>query len=169
MRRRELRENRLTKTQDFWQKLLQPVLHELSKGRTVPELALAITLGTAWGMFPVIGTSTVILLLLTSLLRLNHPAVQLFNYLLYPLQILLLIPFVKIGYMLSPEKFPGVTIETVREIFDESWSDAVISLADILLHGILGWFVVVIPLSFVIYVSFKGILRKYQSVKKNII
>ncbi len=151
----------------FWSGLLQPVLLELKKGRSVPELALAITMGAAWGVFPVIGTSTVILILLTSLLRLNHPTVQVFNYLVYPLQVLFLIPFVRIGYLLSPGKFPGLTIEAVRDIFDDSWRGAIMSLADILLHGILGWFVVILPLSLAIYHIFRLLLKKYKHLKKN--
>jgi hypothetical protein len=48
-------------------------------------------------IFPVLGTTTVLCLIAALVFRLNLPAVQLVNILVYPLWFALLIPFVRVG------------------------------------------------------------------------
>lgn len=150
----------------FWKRILKPIINELNHGKTIPELSLAVTLGVLWGMFPVIGTTTVILAIITFVLRLNHPAVQLFNYLVYPFQILFIIPFVRIGYWLSPKRFPGISADYIKDMFDDGWADAIKHLAEILYHGILGWAVVMIPLSVGIYYLARWLMKAFVDRRK---
>lgn len=49
------------------------------------------------GIFPVIGTTTMLCLVVSLGLRLNPVAIQLTNWLVYPAQLLLIIPFVTLG------------------------------------------------------------------------
>ena len=49
------------------------------------------------GVFPVLGLTTLLCALVALVLRLNQPAIQLVNYLMYPLQLALIVPFLKAG------------------------------------------------------------------------
>src|ERR1035437_6191957 len=49
------------------------------------------------GIFPVLGTTSLLCLIAALLFRLNLAAVQLVNILVYPLWFALLIPFVRVG------------------------------------------------------------------------
>jgi uncharacterized protein (DUF2062 family) len=69
----------------------------LGQGISPRRLALTLALGFAIGCFPVVGIPTAICALLALALRLNLPAIQAANYIVMPLQFLLIVPFVRLG------------------------------------------------------------------------
>jgi uncharacterized protein (DUF2062 family) len=60
-------------------------------------LAWSVAAGLALGVFPMLGATTLLCIGVAFAFRLNQPAMQLVNYLAYPLQLALLIPFIRIG------------------------------------------------------------------------
>jgi uncharacterized protein (DUF2062 family) len=83
---------------DFLQKrLVRPILQLLTQGITPEKIALSLAFGIMLGIFPVVGTTTLLCLVAALLFRLNVPAVQLVNFLVYPLWVALLIPFIRLG------------------------------------------------------------------------
>ncbi len=81
----------------FHRRIALPILDLLRQGVKPEKLALSIALGAALGVFPVLGTTTALCALAVLLLRLNLPAIQVVNYLVYPAQLALLIPFFRLG------------------------------------------------------------------------
>jgi uncharacterized protein (DUF2062 family) len=81
-------------------KVVEPIKAQLLQGVSPGKLALALSLGVVVGVFPVLGTTTVLCALAAFALKLNQPAIQVANYLAYPLQLLLFIPFFQSGAML---------------------------------------------------------------------
>src|ERR1700683_963977 len=69
----------------------------LSLGISPRRLALTLALGFAVGCIPVIGIPTVLCAALALGLRLNLPAIQAANYAAMPLQLILIVPFVRLG------------------------------------------------------------------------
>lgn len=69
----------------------------LRQGMSPQRLALTIALGFAIGCIPVIGIPTVLCAAIAVMLRLNLPAIQAANYAAMPLQILLIVPFIRLG------------------------------------------------------------------------
>jgi uncharacterized protein (DUF2062 family) len=69
----------------------------LSQGISPTRLALTLALGFAIGCIPVIGIPTVLCAALALGLRLNLPAIQAANYAAMPLQLALIVPFVRMG------------------------------------------------------------------------
>ncbi|HSC46845.1 MAG TPA: DUF2062 domain-containing protein, partial [Gammaproteobacteria bacterium] len=92
-RRLSLKDNRVTRL----------ILELLSQGITPHKLALAVVLGVLLGITPVLGTTIVSCTMAALMLGLNLPLIQLANNLVYPLQLLLLIPFVQAGQRLFRE------------------------------------------------------------------
>jgi uncharacterized protein (DUF2062 family) len=78
-------------------RLLRPILQLLTQGVTPEKIALSLAFGIMLGVFPVLGTTTLLCLLAAVLFRLNLPAVQLVNFLVYPLWFALLLPFARLG------------------------------------------------------------------------
>jgi uncharacterized protein (DUF2062 family) len=72
----------------------------LRQGMSPRRLALTLALGFAVGCIPVVGLPTLLCLALAFALRLNLPAIQVANYLAMPLQLLLIVPFVRLGELL---------------------------------------------------------------------
>ncbi len=69
----------------------------LRQGISPRRLALTLALGFAIGCLPVIGIPTALCLLVALVLRLNLPAIQAANYAAMPLQLALILPFVRLG------------------------------------------------------------------------
>jgi uncharacterized protein (DUF2062 family) len=82
----------------FWQRrLIQPLTDLLTQGITREKIAWSLALGIVLGVFPVLGSTTVLCALAAALLGLNLPAIQLVNFLVYPLQFALIVPFMRLG------------------------------------------------------------------------
>jgi uncharacterized protein (DUF2062 family) len=64
-------------------------------GATPEKLAWSIAVGLLIGINPVIGTTTILCLAIAFVFRLNVPASQLGNHVVYPLQLILVIPFIR--------------------------------------------------------------------------
>jgi uncharacterized protein (DUF2062 family) len=69
----------------------------LRQGISPRRLALTLALGFAIGCLPVVGIPTVVCAALAIALRLNLPAIQAANYAVMPLQLVLIVPFVRLG------------------------------------------------------------------------
>ena len=73
-------------------------VRDLLLGGVSPEkIALSFALGLALGIIPALGWTTLLCAGAAWAFRLNLPAIQLVNYLAYPLQIALLVPFLQLG------------------------------------------------------------------------
>lgn len=69
----------------------------LRAGVSPRRLALTLALGFAVGCIPIIGIPTLLCAALAILLRLNLPVIQAANYVVMPLQLLLIVPLVRFG------------------------------------------------------------------------
>ena len=137
---------------DFLQRrLITPLLALLRQGVSPRELALSVALGTTLGLIPVLGVSTALCALVALLLRLNLPAIQLVNYLLTPLQLILIIPLLRFGELLAgAPRFP-VTLESGLELLSRGAINAIRLLATAIMHATLGWLVLAPLLAFALY------------------
>jgi uncharacterized protein (DUF2062 family) len=77
--------------------LAAPVLRMLRHGASPRRLAWSLALGIMIGINPVIGSATLAALAVAHLLKLNHTATQIGVQGAYPLQLLLLLPFLRAG------------------------------------------------------------------------
>ena len=83
----------------------------LSQGISPSRLALTLAIGFAVGCIPVVGIPTVLCVGLAVALRLNLPAIQAANYLAMPLQLALIVPFVRMGgWIVSARPAPGALL-----------------------------------------------------------
>jgi len=81
----------------FRRRVRGPLEAQLRQGLSPEGLAWSVAVGLALGIFPVLGTTTILCLLAGQLFRLNQPTLQLANYLAYPLQLVLILPFIRRG------------------------------------------------------------------------
>jgi uncharacterized protein (DUF2062 family) len=128
---------------DFLQRrLIAPLLALMRQGVTPRKLALSLALGIVLGLIPVLGVSSVLCALAALTWQLNMPAIQLVNYLLTPLQLLLIIPFLRFGEQLvDAPRFP-VTLESGLALLSHGAIHAITVLATAIAHATLGWILV---------------------------
>ncbi len=79
------------------EKLLNLIKSLLKEGMSLKKISFCIALGIALGIFPVLGTTTLLCTIAAFSLRLNIPVIQVANYGVYPLQLILLAPFYSAG------------------------------------------------------------------------
>jgi len=140
-------------------RLVAPLMALLRQGVTPRELALCLALGTTIGLIPVLGVSTALCALVAMLLKLNMPAIQLVNYLLTPLQLVLIIPLLRFGeHLVGAPRFP-VTLESGMALLSEGVIDAIRILATAIAHATLAWLVIAPLLTFVLFRGLEPVFR----------
>jgi uncharacterized protein (DUF2062 family) len=124
----------------FWhRKAVRPILALLQQGITPEKIALSIALGMMLGVTPVLGSTTILCVVAAAVLRLNLPAIQLVNYLVYPLQLALLVPFIKIGEkMFGGESFPLSLAQILDLVRADTWH-AIVTLWTATMHALAAW------------------------------
>jgi uncharacterized protein (DUF2062 family) len=81
----------------FQRRLVEPILELLRVGCSPRKLAWSLAVGLVIGINPLLGSTTLVCLVIALILRLNLVASQIANHLVYPLQIALFLVFIKIG------------------------------------------------------------------------
>lgn len=144
----------------FRKKIVEPVVELMRQGITPEKIALSISLGIALGVFPVLGTTTVLCALAAVALGLNLPAIQLVNYLVYPLQLALLIPFMKLGGWLFGSRSLGFSLPQVVSLVRTDLRQAIVILWNLTLHAIGAWLILAPLLVLVLNLVLCGVLRR---------
>jgi len=138
--------------QGFWRKkIVQPIVTLLKQGITYQKISLSIAFGITLGIFPLVGTSTLLCMLAAVFFRLNLPAIQLVNYLVYPLQLLLLIPFLRAGALLFGDGRVPFTLNTIVAKFESDWLGTLGLLWESILYAVAVWLLVGPPLTWLMY------------------
>ena len=81
----------------IYRRIALPVLALLRMGATPEKLAWSLAAGLLIGINPILGSTTVLCLALAFVFRLNVAASQLGNHIVYPLELILIIPFIHVA------------------------------------------------------------------------
>jgi uncharacterized protein (DUF2062 family) len=123
----------------FQRRFVRPVVELLRQGVSAEKIGLSIALGVALGVFPELGSTTLLCALAAVALRLNLPAIQIVNYFVYPLQIALLIPFYRLGEKLFRTDQLPLSVPQIYAMIRVSTSGAVRALWTTTWHAIVVW------------------------------
>ncbi len=146
-------------------RLIKPLLAFLQLGLTPEKLALCVAVGVAVGIFPVLGSTTLLCAGIGLIMRLNQPALQTVNFSMYPLQILLLIPFFRLGEKLFQVSPLPITIDEVGVLIQAGVGHAIHVLWDTTMRAIVAWILVAPVVGVVVYFSLLPIFRRAAPVK----
>ena len=120
------------------------------QGVSPQKLALTISLGIFIGTVPILWGSTLICAILAVVFRLNQLSIQAANYLVYPIQIVLIIPFYRIGagiFSWGPSVSPDIFSKGIKN----EWMGNFIPIAVATLKAIAAWFLIASPLVVLLY------------------
>jgi uncharacterized protein (DUF2062 family) len=113
-------------------------------GLSAESAALVLALGVTLGVFPIYGLPTLLCALASLILGVNLPAVQLVNQLVTPLQLAMLVPFVRLGARL------------VGSPHSANWAAG---LGVSALQAVAGWLSIGVPLGMLLYFALVWIFR----------
>jgi len=148
----------------FWRRrVLDPLVGLLAQGLTPERLAVSLAVGFVLGLFPIVGVTTLLCLAAGFAFRLNHLALQLANHLAYPLQVPLVLAFVRLGErLLGAPRVSLDPLELVRH-FERDATGFLREFGLTGLHGILGWSLVAPVLLFALFFSLRPLLRRLDA------
>ncbi|SHG66927.1 Uncharacterized conserved protein, DUF2062 family [Hydrocarboniphaga daqingensis] len=122
----------------LWARSRNVVLEQLRRGITPHQLALTVAVSSALALFPALGTTTLLCLAAGAALRLNHPLMQLVNYLLSGVQLLLILPLWKAGQWLGAPAF-SLSLDEVKARVEAAPWQALADFGGVMLGGIGFW------------------------------
>jgi uncharacterized protein (DUF2062 family) len=148
----------------FWRRRVgDPLVFLLAQGMTPEKLALGLAAGLVFGLFPIVGATTVLCLAAGFAFRLNHVALQLANHLAFPLQLPLIPAFVRLGERLVGA--PRVSFDplTLAHHFQRDAAGFLREFGLTGLHGILGWSLVAPSLLAAAFFVLRPVLRRLDA------
>jgi uncharacterized protein (DUF2062 family) len=153
-------------------RIINPVFTFLKQGISPQKLALTIALGFVIALIPVLGSTTLLCALVAWVFRLNMPAIQLINYLAYPLQFILFLPFIRLGeFIFKAPKMP-FSIPQIYDMFKADLLGAISTLWWTTMHAIVAWLLVSPFVAFLIYFIlhrlFEDAARRIRSKKERL-
>src|ERR1700733_14471812 len=139
--------------------LLEPLLALLRQGISPQRLALCVAIAVVVGNIPILGVSTILCAFIALIFRLNLPAIQLVQAAMAPTQILLIIPFVRLGEWILRLPPQPVSIKEALALMAQGAGYAIVALWDSILHAGLAW-VIVAP--FIVFLFYKVLTPVFE-------
>ena len=117
----------------------EKVLEWLQYGMAPRQLAFTLALGFAIGCIPLLGITTAICALLALMLRLNMPAIQAANWLAMPLQMVLLVPFMRLGQWLFRAESISFNPKLLAAQIEAAPWHVLVQMSGLFGHALLAW------------------------------
>jgi len=143
----------------WWRRwFVTPLVNQLTQGSSPSKLAWTIAAGIVLGVFPIMGSTTLVCLFAGWILKLNQPILHIFKTAVYPLHLALILVFIRLGEMLHgvplisfsiPElvaKFNADPLQFARDFGMAAW------------HGVTAWLLIAPVALFVIKISVLPVL-----------
>lgn len=144
-------------------KYIQPVKKLLMQGTSPKLLALGIAGAFVIGLFPVLGSTTILCAIFAFTFRLNLPLVQLINFSVYPLQLILLVPFMKLGEILFHFEKLKYGFNDIVALVRKDTLHAIMVLWNVTIQAIGAWLIFASIAAIILYFVLFLILKRLRS------
>jgi len=153
----------------LYRKLILPLADLLRQGITPEKIALSLAIGICLGVFPALGSTTALCALAAIVFRLNLPAIQLVNYLVYPLQLALIIPFIRFGEVLFGAPHVSLSLTIIFESIKRSAWQTTKTYWTSGWHAMIAWCLVGPVAIWILYMILAPVLRRLARVSANVV
>jgi uncharacterized protein (DUF2062 family) len=147
-------------------KILIPFKIIPKNGLSSEKLALSFTIGIIGGSFPVIGLTSIVSLLLLMSLKQNFTIVQAMSWIVAPLQLVMIIPFMRFGAIILFKNNLSINLNFIIKAFDPGIWEGLKTIGMIHLYGVLGWVITAIPSGIILYFIFFVLFRYLKKAKQ---
>jgi uncharacterized protein (DUF2062 family) len=144
----------------LYRRLIAPIVALLTQGITPEKIALSLAFGIVLGVFPVLGSTTILCAAAALIFRLNLPAIQLVNYLIYPLQLFFLLPFIRLGEILFRATPLQLSLAQMLAMARADLPHAVATLWLAGVHAMSAWLLIGPPAILLLYFLLSRALRR---------
>ena len=143
------------------EKVLKPIRGLLSQGVTPKKMSQAAAAGFVLGMTPMLGVSTPLAVVVAGVFKLNQVAIQVANYAAYPSQIVMFVPFIRLGEWVFGLEPAAINPSDITMMFSNDFQASVQHYGQSLLAGWFSWLIAAVPLALVISWPAEKLLTKY--------
>jgi uncharacterized protein (DUF2062 family) len=152
----------------LWQRwVIRPIIQQLTQGVSPSKIAQAIAYGMTLGVFPILGSTTLLTLLVGVPLRLNQPILQAFKTLTYPMQWASLMGFYRAGEWLFNAPHVSIHIPTMMKRFFAEPEPFFRDYGMTALYGIAVWCLLAPAVGLIIYFVTKLLVEKLATLKNS--
>ncbi|BET68512.1 hypothetical protein ASA1KI_34300 [Opitutales bacterium ASA1] len=138
------------------------MLDQLRQGTSPGRLAASIAAGTVCSVLPFIGLTTLFNLVVAAVARLNQPIMQVLNQLLTPVQLVLILVYVRIGERLWGAHPLSFSVSDVVSTFREaSLSEFFARFGMAGLHALTAWTITAPVVFGVVWFATAPLLRRF--------
>jgi uncharacterized protein (DUF2062 family) len=123
----------------------------LKQGLTPKELSQSIIVSGLISTIPILGVSTFMITTVSLKRKLNFPVMISLSYLMWPIQIFLIIPFIRVGEFIFSVPRNHHTVEEIISSFQNSFFQTLSQLSFELLCGLGGWLLTAVPVAIGVY------------------
>jgi uncharacterized protein (DUF2062 family) len=155
----------ISPAKSFWRRrVLDVIVGQLKQGITPQKISLTLALGVTLGIFPILGATTLLCFVVGLCLKLNQPIIQMVNYLMYALQLVLILFFVRIGEFLMHATPVSFSIPELFRKFHESPREFFREFGMTGVHGIVGWLIIAPFVAALLYFILLPLMKKLARV-----
>lgn len=148
-------------------KILIPFKIIPRQGLSSEKLALSFTIGIIGGSFPVIGLTSAVSLLFLMLLKQNFTIVQAMNWIAAPIQLVMIIPFMRLGAIVLFKDNLSITLGHIIKAFEPGTWEGLKTVGLLHLYGMLGWIIIALPAGVILYFFFFFLFSYLKRVKQS--
>ncbi len=133
--------NNLVETRGRWWRrwLVAPVVSQLTSGISPERLSWTIALGVVLGVFPIMGSTTLVCLAVGYAFRLNQPVLHVFKTAVYPLHLALILVFIHLGDRMFGATPLSLSIPELLERFKADPMQFARDFGMAAFHGVVAW------------------------------
>uniref|UniRef100_A0A0E0DKU9 DUF2062 domain-containing protein n=1 Tax=Oryza meridionalis TaxID=40149 RepID=A0A0E0DKU9_9ORYZ len=121
-------------------KVVDPLMQVVRRGAEPKQLAFSAALGVTLGIFPICGTTVILCGVAIAMLgsRCNAVTVMVLNFVVTPLELSLIVPFLRFGEVITGSgHFPLTSDAFKKVITGQASKDVMLSIV----HAMLGWLI----------------------------
>ncbi|MBU2527354.1 MAG: DUF2062 domain-containing protein [Bacteroidetes bacterium] len=145
----------------MFKKFIQKIKKLLKQGMSSKTLAVSLSFGLVFSLIPLPWASTLLISFIGLRLRWNIPLLLLLSYVVFPLQLFLLIPFINFGRWMTGLGTFDLTVEHLSMILESGWLFFIRALGLQLVFALFGWLVVSVPTFLASWLLLRRLLKKW--------
>jgi uncharacterized protein (DUF2062 family) len=124
----------------FWRRrLIEPIGRQLTQGVSPEKIALTLGAGSATALFPILGTTTVLCILLGIVLKLNQPIVQALNIICVFIYVPFMVGCIRLGEILCGQRASPPNLVAMGSLFRQHPAEFFGRFGATIGHAALGW------------------------------
>ncbi len=147
----------------FRRRLAGPIGVLLQQGLSPEQVSRTLAVGTVCSLFPFLGATTTLNFLVGWRLRMNQPILQTLNLVLGPVQLVLILGYVRVGEWVWRAQGEPLTVAGMVRAFSEmSFTDFLVRFGQAGGHAFTAWVLTAPLLAGLVYLGVRPLVRKLR-------